>query len=178
MGETILVLGGVRSGKSRLAQRLASEREPVTYLATATVEVDDPEMSARIDRHKADRPSSWVTRDVPRGLAEVLPELTEQDGSVLIDCLTLWVTNLMLGLGGGPDLTDEAILAEVDRASEASAEGKARVIWVSNEVGSGGVPIHPVARRFNDLQGLANQRLAASSRAVHLCVAGLSVRIK
>ena len=178
MGETILVLGGARSGKTRLAQSLASEREPVTYLATATVVPDDAEMVARIERHRADRPPGWTTREEPRALAEVLPMLTDQEGSVLIDCLTLWVSNLMLGLGGGSGLGDQAILDEVDRASEAARSGRARVVWVSNEVGSGGVPANPLARRFNDLQGLANQRLASVSDAVHLCVAGLSLRLK
>jgi adenosylcobinamide kinase/adenosylcobinamide-phosphate guanylyltransferase len=96
---------------------------------------------------------------------------------VLIDCVTLWLSNLMLGLGGGPALEDAAILAMVGRASEA-ARGEARVIWVSNEVGSGLVPTNPLARKFADLQGLANQRLAAACDAVHLCVAGLSMRLK
>ena len=178
MGETILVLGGARSGKSRLAERLASEREPVTYVATATVVPDDPEMAARVGRHRVDRAAAWTTREAPRDLADLLPTLTVLEGSVLIDCVTLWVTNLMLGLGGGPALADEAILREVDRGAGAALGGEARVIWVSNEVGSGGVPANPLARRFNDLQGLANQRLAAACDAVHLCVAGLSLRLK
>jgi adenosylcobinamide kinase/adenosylcobinamide-phosphate guanylyltransferase len=178
MGEAILVLGGARSGKSRLAERLASEREPVTYLATATVDASDPEMLARVGRHRAVRPTGWATREVPRDLADVLPSLTALEGSVLIDCVTLWVTNLMLGLGGGPELGDEAILREVDRASDAGRSGRARVVWVSNEVGSGGVPENRLARRFNDIQGLANQHLAAACDAVHLCVAGLSLRLK
>ncbi len=175
MGETILVLGGGRSGKTRLAQRLASEREPVTYLATASVDPDDPEMVARVRRHRADRPAGWATREVPRGLADVLPELADREGSVLIDCVTLWVSNLMLGLGGGdaPGLGDDLILVEVARASGLARVGKSRVVWVSNEV-----PANPLARRFNDLQGLVNQRLASACDAVHLCVAGLSLRLK
>lgn len=178
MGETILVLGGVRSGKSRLAQRMASEREPVTYLATATLDPEDAEMVDRIGRHQIDRPSGWTTREVPRELAEVLPTLTDREGSVLIDCVTLWVGNLMLGIGGGPALGDDAILGAVDRASGAAQAGTSRVVWVSNEVGSGGVAANPLARRFNDLQGRVNQRLAAACDAVHLCVAGLALRLK
>jgi adenosylcobinamide kinase/adenosylcobinamide-phosphate guanylyltransferase len=96
---------------------------------------------------------------------------------VLIDCVTLWLTNLVLGLGGGPALEDEAILSAVGRACE-RARGRARVIWVSNEVGSGVVPSNALARRFADLQGLTNQVLAAAADAVHFCVAGLSVRLK
>ncbi len=178
MGEAILVLGGARSGKSRLAARLASEHEPVTYLATATVDSSDSEMVARVNRHQAERPPTWTTREVARDLAGVLPSLTVREGSVLIDCVTLWVSNLMLGLGGGPALGDDAILEEVERASIAARSGTARVVWVSNEVGSGGVPANALARRFNDLQGLVNQRLAAACDAVHLCVAGLSLRLK
>ncbi len=102
MGEAILVLGGARSGKSRLAQRLATEHEPVTYLATATLDPSDAEMAARVSRHKADRPARWTTLEEPRNLADRLPALTAQEGSVLIDCVTLWLTNLMLGIGGGP----------------------------------------------------------------------------
>jgi adenosylcobinamide kinase/adenosylcobinamide-phosphate guanylyltransferase len=176
MGETILVLGGARSGKSRLAGRLAAEREPVVLVATATLVPDDAEMSARIARHRAERPASWTTIEVPRDLEGVLPGLVDRDGSVVIDCVTLWISNLMLGQGTGTS-DDEAILAAVDRATRA-ARGRARVIWVSNEVGSGIIPMNALARRFADLQGWANQRLAAACDAVHLCVAGLSVRLK
>ena len=175
MGETVLILGGARSGKTRAAERIAAEAPPVTYLATATLDPGDPEMVARIDGHRAGRPSGWTTREVPRELAA---ELVAAGGSVVVDCVTLWLSNLMLGLGGGPALGDDAILGAVDRASEAARGGRARVVWVSNEVGSGVVPENALARRFADLQGWANQRLAASSDAVHLCVAGLTLRLK
>jgi adenosylcobinamide kinase/adenosylcobinamide-phosphate guanylyltransferase len=178
MGETILVLGGSRSGKSRLAARLAGEFPPVTFVATATLEPGDPEMAARVARHRADRPAGWTTREVPRDLETILPDLTGRGGSVLIDCVTLWLSNLMLGLGGGPALEDAAVLTAVSRATAAAAQGTARVIWVVNEVGAGIVPENPLARRFRDVQGLANQQLAAACDVVHLCVAGLSVRLK
>jgi adenosylcobinamide kinase/adenosylcobinamide-phosphate guanylyltransferase len=177
MSETILVLGGSRSGKSRLAARLAGERSPVTFVATAVVDPGDPEMAARVARHRAERPGDWTTLEVARDLETVLPNLVTGGGSVLIDCVTLWLTNLVLGLGGGPALEDDAILAALGRASEL-ARGRARVIWVSNEVGSGVVPQNALARRFADLQGLANQLLAAAADTVHFCVAGLSVRLK
>ena len=177
MGEMILILGGARSGKSRLAERLAAEVEPVSYIATATLDGNDPEMTARIDRHRAARPEGWETREVPRDLEEVLALLATRGGTVLIDCVTLWLTNLMLGLGGGPELDDREILATVDRASGV-AMGDSRVIWVSNEVGSGVVPENALARRFADLQGWANQALADRANVVHLCVAGLSIRLK
>jgi adenosylcobinamide kinase/adenosylcobinamide-phosphate guanylyltransferase len=177
MGETILVLGGTRSGKSRWAERWAEAHDPVTVVATATVDPSDPEMVARIARHRAGRPEAWTTLEVPRDLADLLPGVVARTGAVVIDCATLWIGNLMLGLGGGPALADEAILDAVDRATLA-ARGVAGVVWVSNEVGSGIVPENPLARRFADLQGLANQRLAAACDAVHLCVAGLSIRLK
>ncbi len=177
MGESIQVLGGSRSGKSRLAARLSEERPPVTFVATATLDPGDPEMAARVARHRADRPRDWTTREVPRDLEAVLPGLVKNEGSVLIDCVTLWLSNLLLGWGGGPALDEAAILATLERVLEGS-RGRARVVFVSNEVGSGIVPANPLARQFADVQGLANQRLAAACDAVHLCVAGLSIRLK
>src|SRR4051812_11642921 len=165
MSETILVLGGTRSGKSRLAARLAAEREPVTYVATATVDPADQEWQARVRRHQDERPADWATVELPRDLADGLPALVARGGAVIVDCLTLWISNLMLGLGGGSAWDDAAVLAEVERAAEA-ARGSARVVWVANEVGWGGVSANALARRFADLQGLANQRLAAACDAV------------
>jgi adenosylcobinamide kinase/adenosylcobinamide-phosphate guanylyltransferase len=178
MGEMILILGGARSGKSRQAEGLAVARGPVMYLATALVDPADAEMVARVQRHRRTRPDDWTTKEIPRDLETVLPTLVAQEGSVVIDCVTLWISHLMLGLGGGPALDDEAILATVDRAIQIAREGPARVIWVSNEVGSGVVPDNALARRFTDLQGWTNQRLAAACDQVILCVAGLAVRLK
>jgi adenosylcobinamide kinase/adenosylcobinamide-phosphate guanylyltransferase len=177
MGETILILGGARSGKSRMAERLAEERGPVDYVATCALDVADPEMTARVEAHRARRHSSWTTLEIPRDLDILLPALSGREGAVLIDCVTLWLSNLMLGHGGGLPMDDASILAAIDRGAEA-ARGKARVIWVSNEVGSGIVPDNPQSRRFADLQGLANQRLAAACDIVHLCIAGLNLRLK
>lgn len=177
MGETILIVGGARSGKSRLAVEWASTRPPVAYVATATVDEGDPEMVARIARHRSDRPETWTTLEVPRDLDRHLPALAGQGGAVIVDCVTLWVTNLVLGLGGGAALADEAVLSLVERTA-AAARGCSRVIWVSNEVGSGIIPLDALARRFADLQGLVNQRLAALCDHVYLCVAGLPLRLK
>lgn len=177
MGESILVLGGTRSGKSRLAERLAAESAPVTYVATATVDPSDPEMVARIARHRADRPAGWMTREVSRDLEAELPQIAAKEGSIVIDCVTLWISNLLLGLGNGTALSDPEILDALARSIQAG-RGRARVIWVSNEVGSSLVPPNALARRFTDLQGLANQRLAEACDVVHLCVAGLSIRLK
>jgi adenosylcobinamide kinase / adenosylcobinamide-phosphate guanylyltransferase len=160
-----------------LAQRLATEREPVMYVATAVVDPKDGEMLARVAHHRLQRPGGWSTLEVPRDLEGALGELVAQEGSIVIDCATLWISNLMLGLGGGPAWDDEAILVALDRTLDAS-RGKAQVIWVSNEVGSGGISPNALARRFADLQGRVNQRLATAAEAVHLCVAGLSLRLK
>jgi adenosylcobinamide kinase/adenosylcobinamide-phosphate guanylyltransferase len=176
-GETILVLGGARSGKSRLAEALARAREPVTYVATSTRDPSDPEMEARIERHRSSRPEHWTTVEAPRDLENVLPRWVDQEGSVVIDCVTLWISNLMLGLGGGAAWGDAEILDALARSIRAG-RGRARVVWVSNEVGSGIVPMNAMARRFADLQGFANQRLAADCDEVHFCVAGLSIRLK
>ena len=178
MGETILVLGGTRAGKTRLAERLAAEQPPVTYLATAVVDPADQEMVARVARHRASRPPEWTTREVGRDLEGAMAELVMREESLLIDCVTLWISNLMLGIDGAAPRSDEAILEALDRSAELAKEGSARVVWVSNEVGSGVVPDNALARRFSDLQGWANQRLAASSDSVFLCVAGLPMRIK
>ncbi len=177
MGDMVLVLGGARSGKTRLAQGLAEVFAPVTFVATALMDTGDPEMVARIERHRADRPEAWATKEVPRDLEGVLPGLVAEKGAVVIDCVTLWISNLMLGLGGGPALGDDEILAAVHRAATA-AHGRAATIWVSNEVGSGIIPENALARRFADVHGLANQALARVCNAVHLCVAGLPVRLK
>jgi adenosylcobinamide kinase/adenosylcobinamide-phosphate guanylyltransferase len=177
MSETILVLGGARSGKSRLASQLAGESGPVTLVATAIVDPTDAELSARIARHRADRPAGWTTVEAPRDLEGVLSGLAAREGSIVIDCVTLWLSNLMLGQDGARPLDDTEILAALARATEA-ARGPARVIWVSNEVGSGIIPLNALARRFADLQGWANQQLARACDRVDLCVAGLSVRLK
>jgi adenosylcobinamide kinase/adenosylcobinamide-phosphate guanylyltransferase len=177
MGEVVLILGGARSGKTRLAERLAHEQEPVVYIATATLDPADPSMVKRIERHRSTRPQSWTTLEVPRDLERHLPTLETAGGSVVIDCVTLWLTNLMLGLGGGPELDDQEILSTVDRTARISSTA-GRLIWVSNEVGSGVVPDNALARRFADLQGWANQILAEVASSVFLSVAGLPLRLK
>jgi adenosylcobinamide kinase/adenosylcobinamide-phosphate guanylyltransferase len=176
MGEMILVLGGRRSGKSSLAERLAGATPPVCYVATCLSTPDDAEMAARIACHRQNRPEGWETREVPYDLEGLLPSLCALPGAVLIDCVTLWLTNLIFGLGG-PALGDDDAVGVVERTAKA-ARGTATVVWVSNEVGSGIVPETPLARRFADLQGLANQRLAEASDAVYLSVAGLTLRLK
>jgi adenosylcobinamide kinase / adenosylcobinamide-phosphate guanylyltransferase len=174
MGLT-LILGGVRSGKSRLAEELANSCPPVTYLATALP--GDPEMTARIARHRQRRPPEWRTAEEPWDVATVASRhLTH--GCVLLECLTLWLTNRMVGLPERAGQTDEEILRAVDALSAAGQGATGRLIVVSNEVGCGLMPANDLARRFGDLLGEANQRLAAKADRVFVCWAGLPHRLK
>src|ERR1700728_962093 len=162
-----LVLGGARSGKSRYAESLiAALPPPWTYLATA--EAGDTEMAARIATHRARRGPQWQTIEAPRDLAAALK--SRQTMPVLVDCLTLWLSNLMLA--------DADIDAEISRLEAALADTGAPVVLVANEVGSGIVPDNPLGRRFRDLQGVLNQRIASRADRVVLVVAGLPLAIK
>jgi adenosylcobinamide kinase / adenosylcobinamide-phosphate guanylyltransferase len=161
------VIGGARSGKSRYAEGLiAASPPPWTYVATA--EALDAEMSERIGAHRARRGSQWRTIEAPRDLAAALT--ASATTPVLIDCLTLWLSNLMLA---GADID-----AETARLEQALAAAKAPVIVVANEVGSGIVPEHALGRKFRDLQGVLNQRIAARADRVVLVVAGLPLVLK
>ncbi len=165
----VFVTGGARSGKSGHAERRAWELGgvAVTYLATA--EALDDEMRARIQRHIGDRPAAWTTVEVPIDVPEALARVTTP--VALLDCLSLWVSNLMFA-----DLDDEAVLARVD-ALIASAPTRTLVV-VSNEVGSGIVPDNALARRYRDLLGRANARVAAAAEEATLLVSGLPQRLK
>ena len=180
MGLLTLVVGGVRSGKSRFAEELAAAHAPVTYLATA--QAGDEEMARRIARHRerrAARTPPWQTVEEPWAVAAAAAaRLGDGDPCVLVECLTLWVSNLVLGLPGRPGLADQEILARVGELARAAADGRGRVIVVSNEVGWGILPANALARRFGDLVGEANQRLAAEAAEVYGCFAGIPVRIK
>jgi adenosylcobinamide kinase / adenosylcobinamide-phosphate guanylyltransferase len=164
-----LILGGARSGKSRFAESLVetSGFEPV-YLATA--QALDCEMKERIAMHRARRGPAWRTIEEPLDLAGALERTSAAGKAVLVDCLTLWISNLML--------------AEADFATEqgrllAVLAGLAGPVFlVSNEVGLGIVPENETARRFRDLAGDLNQKIAAQASTVHLVVAGLPITVK
>lgn len=178
MAQLTLVVGGVRSGKSRLAEALASASAPVAYLATALP--GDEEMVRRIARHRQRRAilaQEWRTVEEPWDVVEAVVR-EGRAGCVLVECLTLWLTNLMLGLPGRPAWDDAPILEAVGRLTEVGRDAGARVIVVSNETSMGILPANALARRFGDLLGEANQRLAAAAAEVHLCVAGIPLRIK
>jgi adenosylcobinamide kinase/adenosylcobinamide-phosphate guanylyltransferase len=166
--QSTLVLGGARSGKSRYAEQvIMSSPPPWIYLATA--ESFDDEMATRIAEHKSRRSRDWRTIDAPLDLADALTALP-RSARVLIDCLTLWLSNLMLA--------ERDIDAEIRRLEKAMLAREAPLVLVSNEVGSGIVPDNALARRFRDFQGLLNQRVAARADRVVLVVAGLPMIVK
>ncbi|WP_018866954.1 MULTISPECIES: bifunctional adenosylcobinamide kinase/adenosylcobinamide-phosphate guanylyltransferase [unclassified Thioalkalivibrio] len=161
-----LVLGGVRSGKSRLAERLAAESgRPVTYVATARA--DDAEMARRIERHRADRPGDWGLVEADTGLARALEQAAGPGQCLLVDCLTLWLTQLLC--------TDDE--ARIEREREALIETipglPGTLVFVSNETGMGITPMDALSRRFADEAGWLHQRLAPEMDRVVLTVAGL-----
>jgi adenosylcobinamide kinase / adenosylcobinamide-phosphate guanylyltransferase len=161
------VIGGARSGKSRFAEGLiATLPPPWRYVATA--EAGDEEMAARIEAHRERRGRSWHTTEAPRDLQSAL---AKGDGPpVLVDCLTLWLSNLMLA--------EADIEAEIDKLDEVLAATTAPTVVVSNEVGLGIVPDFPLGRRFRDMQGILNQRVAARADRVILMTAGLPLALK
>jgi adenosylcobinamide kinase/adenosylcobinamide-phosphate guanylyltransferase len=171
-----LILGGARSGKSRLAERLASTAGRVIYVATATAG-DDSEMTARIAHHRAGRPDSWRTVEEPLGLAAAVEREADHADAILVDCLTLWLSNLFWEHRDDTAPQVEAIArAEVSRI--AAAARNCHVILVSNELGCGTVPESPLTRAFRDMQGFLNQSAAEAADEVILTVAGLPLYLK
>ena len=162
------MLGGARSGKSRYAERLiATSRSPGSTWRRR--KPSDDEMAERIAAHQARRAAGWQTVEAPLDLADALAA-APADAAVLVDCLTLWLSNLM---EGALDID-----AQTARLLEALARRPGPTVLVSNEVGLGIVPDNALARRFRDLQGRLNQRLAAQAARVVLMVAGLPVAVK
>lgn len=174
MAMLTLVLGGVRSGKSRLAESLAAAAPSVTYLATA--QAGDEEMARRIAAHRERRPFTWHTVEEAWDVSGVVARSGNE--CLLLECLPLWLTNLLVGLPERPALDDAAIRTEVGRLIEATRTAPGQVIVVSSEVGCGIMPVNALARRFGDLLGETNQRLAAEAADVYWCVAGMPLRIK
>ena len=168
MPELILVLGGARSGKSQYAEKLITALPPPwTFVATA--EAGDAEMAERIAVHRSRRGKDWQTVEAPHDLSAALAAAAA-DMPVLVDCLTLWLSNRMLA--------EAEFEAEIARLEAALGSRRAPVVLVSNEVGSGIVPENELARRFRDLQGRLNQRIAARADRVVLMVAGLPIVVK
>lgn len=166
-----LILGGARSGKSRLAEKLAAESGlAVTYIATS--EPLDGEMNQRVQLHRERRPAHWGLVEEPLGLADVLQRYARAERCLLVDCLTLWLTNLLM-------LEDDARLAaERDALLRCVDELPGQLIFVSNETGLGVVPLGELTRRYVDETGWLHQALAERCQRVVLTVAGLPLILK
>ena len=178
-----LIIGGARSGKSAHAERLADESGlRVVYVATA--QVLDGEMERRVAVHRARRPADWGLVESPLNLAETLRHHARSDTCLLVDCLTLWLSNLLFAgdaarqAEAGQAIDCRLFSGETRALIETLPELPGQVIMVSNEVGCGVVPMHAVSRLFADEQGRLNQRVAAVCDRVTLVAAGLPLRLK
>ncbi|NLM52594.1 MAG: bifunctional adenosylcobinamide kinase/adenosylcobinamide-phosphate guanylyltransferase [Firmicutes bacterium] len=183
LGKFILITGGARSGKSRLAEKIALQAKgPVAYIATAAVL--DEEMAHRVAQHRASRPQDWVTIEETLDLVKAIEQVPPQTEIVLVDCLTVWLTNCLL------ERYEEDFTAEEASQVEAQIQDKLarfcqvvknkpfRTIVVTNEVGSGVVPDTPLGRIFRDIAGRANQQVAQAADSVWLAVAGYPLCVK
>jgi adenosylcobinamide kinase/adenosylcobinamide-phosphate guanylyltransferase len=168
-----LILGGARSGKSRYGLRLAAAWPP-PHLLVATGEAGDAEMAARIQEHQRERGPGWDTVEAPLALGEALAAAQGRYGVILVDCLTLWLSNLMLS--GSPAAAD--LQKACEHLAAVLEQTATPTILISNEVGLGIVPENPLARQFRDLLGWLHQRLAKAADLVVLMVAGLPLKIK
>ena len=189
----ILILGGARSGKSAFAERLAaSSGRSIAFIATATA--SDDEMRARIAQHRASRPKDWHTLEEPLDLASAVRQASSLADVLLLDCVTLWLGNILLQESGHPEkdnqaeeefhtaskLFDERALKEIEAllAVVRSLAPRKTLIAVTNEVGLGIVPAYPLGILYRDTLGYVNQRLAQAADRVYLMVAGIAVDIK
>jgi adenosylcobinamide kinase/adenosylcobinamide-phosphate guanylyltransferase len=172
MSTITFVTGGCRSGKSSYAQRYAESVGPArVYLATS--QALDDEMQQRIDAHQATRGQGWTTVEEPIDIVPAFLGASQSADVILLDCVTLWVTNCLMA-----GMDDEDVFARTNDLVRALADLPCAVVIVSNEVGSGIVPEHALARRFRDLTGAVNQRLAACASTVVLSVSGIPLAVK
>ena len=166
-----LILGGARSGKSRLAEQIAKDSNlNVTYIATA--QAFDHEMQARIDHHQAQRPGHWTVIEEPLYLADCLIELDQPNQLILVDCLTLWMSNLLMHENA------ELQMQQCQKLLDIVPILQAEVILVSNETGLGIIPMGEISRKFVDESGRLHQQLGQISEKVIFCVAGFPMMLK
>lgn len=173
MGKIVFVTGGARSGKSGYAESRV-EATPGDLLYVATAEARDEEMAVRVEQHRQRRGERWRCLEEPLDLEGRLSGAADGCCGLLLDCLTLWLSNLIEAHGDD----EELIMASTDRLIETLRQLKADAYVVGNELGSGVVPEHRLARRFRDLHGLLNQRFAAAADEAWLVVAGLPLQLK
>ncbi len=170
-----LIIGGARSGKSAFAEKLAARHEHVLFVATA--EALDDEMRQRIAKHQENRPANWRTLEEPRAVAEAITGADAAHSVLLLDCLTLWVSNLLLDMEEQSG-AEQHITAEAERLLAAYEASNAEWVVVTNDVGGGVVPPTPLGRAFQDALGRVNQLVAARADKVYQMTAGLAVDVK
>jgi adenosylcobinamide kinase/adenosylcobinamide-phosphate guanylyltransferase len=166
------ITGGARSGKSAFAEKLAKGTAGKrAYIATA--QALDPEMAAKIEKHRLDRGTAWDTYEEPLAVDELMRKISGRYQVVLLDCLTLWLSNVMAHADG-----DEAVMGRSRELVAALEEFPGSCIVVSNEVGLGIVPDNPLARKFRDFAGMLNQKVAQAADEVYFTASGIPVKIK
>jgi len=168
-----LVIGGARSGKSRTAEQLLETAPEVVYAATASAPADDREWAERVRLHRERRPEKWQTVET----IDLVPLLDQEGPPLLVDCLTLWLTRVMDRHAAWSTGDYEAVEAEIDALVRAWGASPREVVAVTNELGQGVVPEAASVRKFRDLMGTVNTRVAAESGDVLWCVAGRVVRL-
>ena len=172
MAKILFITGGARSGKSRLAESLAEGfGTPLCYIATG--QALDTEMEERISAHRTRRGGNWHTVEEPLRLAETIRNVDGSFQAILVDCITLWLTNLLL-----THEDNDKVMAKVGALVEVMPKGKTPLILVSNEVGMGIVPENALARKFRDLAGKANQMLASAADEAYVTFSGIPIRLK
>jgi adenosylcobinamide kinase/adenosylcobinamide-phosphate guanylyltransferase len=177
MTRTIFITGGARSGKSVFAEKRALEfGAPLAYLATA--QPLDGEMTERVRRHRERRGAQWTTIEEPIHLAQALARCDGQYQAILVDCVTLWLSNLLFKYEESGEHIEERIHEDLQRLKVTLHGMVTPVILVSNEVGMGIVPDNTLARLFRDIAGSANQILAASADEVHAVISGIPLKLK
>lgn len=176
----IFVIGGARSGKSSFALQEASKAEGKrAFIATA--ETLDDEMKERIEKHRIRRGNEWVTYEEPIRLSDLLFKLKNEYNVMVLDCLTVWLSNLLIRdqiSNPGDQTARESIDEFIDRLNTLSAKSVVNLFIVSNEVGTGIVPENKLARQFRDLAGILNQKVAETAEKVYLITAGIPLKIK
>ena len=177
MSRTIFITGGARSGKSGFAEKLAgSVGEQLCYLATA--QMLDGEMEERIRRHQKRRGTGWRTVEEPIHLSQALARCDGQYQAILVDCITLWLSNLFFKYEESGEDIEASILEDVQRLKTTLHGMVTPVILVSNEVGMGIVPDNALARLFRDIAGKVNQTLAVNANEAHVVISGIPLKLK